>query len=89
MELPHLPRHRIPGPTLGELLKRVDDAQNDTPPHRFVHLPSPPSSFPFILSFTNLTYSVKLHRKSSLPQNAVVNTSATKTTKTLDRKSVV
>ncbi|KAF7804518.1 ABC transporter G family member 20-like [Senna tora] len=80
MELPffthrHLPRHHLPGPTLAELLKRVDDAQNDTPPHRILHLSPPPSSFPFLLSFANLTYSVKVRRKISLPwsQNGVVS----------------
>ncbi|CAL5193968.1 unnamed protein product [Lathyrus oleraceus] len=57
-------------PTLGELLKRVEDAQNDNnnaQPHHVLHLSSPSSSNtlppPFFLSFTNLTYSVKLNRK--------------------------
>ncbi|KAK7245213.1 hypothetical protein RIF29_40048 [Crotalaria pallida] len=55
--------------TLGELLKRVEDAQNDNntlpPPHHVLNLPPPPShpSHSFLLSFTNLTYSVKLRRK--------------------------
>ncbi|KAI9122001.1 hypothetical protein K1719_006690 [Acacia pycnantha] len=85
LELLHLPHPHISGPTLGELLKRVDDAQNDTPPHRILHLPPRPSSYPFILSFTNLTYSVKVRRKTTLPQNhfASEHSNAGKRTKTL------
>ncbi|XP_054795585.1 ABC transporter G family member 20-like [Prosopis cineraria] len=85
LELLHLPHPHVSGPTLGELLKRVDDAQNDTPPHRILHLPPPPSSYPFILSFNSLTYSVKVRRKMTLPPNHVVSeqSSATKGTKIL------
>ncbi|KAK7337002.1 hypothetical protein VNO77_17558 [Canavalia gladiata] len=58
-------------PTLGELLKRVEDAQNDNtataPPHHVLDLSPSSSSHPFVLSFTNLTYRVKLHRKMTLP----------------------
>ncbi|KAJ7977049.1 ABC transporter G family member [Quillaja saponaria] len=58
-------------PTLGELLKRVEDAQNDTsPPHQVLNLTNyslPPPSSPFVLSFHNLTYSVNVHHKMSLP----------------------
>ncbi|CAI8614522.1 unnamed protein product [Vicia faba] len=57
-------------PTLGELLKRVEDAQNDSnnaQPHHVLDLSSPSCSTtlppPFFLSFTNLTYSVKLNQK--------------------------
>ncbi|GMY14643.1 ABC transporter G family member 20-like [Fagus crenata] len=64
-------------PTLGELLKRVEDAQSDTsgpnsprPPHRVLDLTyacsSVPPSYPFVLSFNNLTYSVKVRQKMSL-----------------------
>ncbi|KAK7284245.1 hypothetical protein RJT34_18987 [Clitoria ternatea] len=61
--------------TLGELLKRVEDAQNDatSAPHHVLDLSSSSSSSstihspPFVLSFTNLTYSVRLHRKITLP----------------------
>jgi ABC-type lipoprotein export system ATPase subunit len=59
-------------PTLGELLKRIEDAQNDNnnpQPHHVLDLSSSSSSTtippPFFLSFTNLTYSVKLHKKMS------------------------
>ncbi|KAI4300187.1 hypothetical protein L6164_033592 [Bauhinia variegata] len=58
-------------PTLGELLKRVEDAQNDnlSPPHRALDLSNvspPPSSYPFLLSFNNLTYKVRVRGKISL-----------------------
>ncbi|XP_058740345.1 ABC transporter G family member 20-like [Vicia villosa] len=63
-------RRALHSPTLGELLKRVEDAQNDNnnaQPHHVLDLSSPSSSTtlppPFFLSFTNLTYSVKLDRK--------------------------
>ncbi|CAJ2632708.1 unnamed protein product [Trifolium pratense] len=60
-------------PTLGELLKRVEDAQNDKniadQPHHTLDVSSSSSSTtlppPFFLSFTNLTYSVKLQKKFS------------------------
>ncbi|GAU35357.1 hypothetical protein TSUD_337490 [Trifolium subterraneum] len=63
-----------PSPTLGELLKRVEDAQNDNniadEPHHILDVSSSSSSSttlppPFFLSFTNLTYSVKLKSKVS------------------------
>ncbi|OVA09975.1 ABC transporter-like [Macleaya cordata] len=57
-------------PTLGELLKRVEDAQNEsrgeTPVHHQV-LDMEPRSVPFVLSFSNLTYSVKTRRKLTIP----------------------
>ncbi|KAK2364050.1 ABC-2 type transporter family protein [Trifolium repens] len=60
-------------PTLGELLKRVEDAQNDNKiadqPDHILDISSSSSSTtippPFFLSFTNLTYSVKLKSKIS------------------------
>lgn len=60
-------------PTLGQLLKRVEDAQSDTesPAHRVLDLSlacsSVTASCPFVLSFNNLTYSVKVLKKMSLP----------------------
>ncbi|OAY45968.1 ABC transporter G family member 6 [Manihot esculenta] len=65
-------------PTLGQLLKRVGDVRkeatgdgNETPVHQVLELSDTsmeaPSSIPFILSFNNLTYSVKLRRKMTLP----------------------
>ncbi|XP_023526288.1 ABC transporter G family member 20-like [Cucurbita pepo subsp. pepo] len=62
-------------PTLGELLKRVEDAQS--PDHRTVdvsygcsYLAPHPVLYPFKLSFQNLSYSVKVRRRgSSLPEN--------------------
>ncbi|XP_061366678.1 ABC transporter G family member 20-like [Gastrolobium bilobum] len=61
-------------PTLGELLKRVEDAQNDNSddktvvaPHHVLDLSSSStSSHPFVLSFNNLTYSVRLRSKMTL-----------------------
>lgn len=76
MELVQLPKplrtRTHLSPTLGELLKRVEDAQNDSTnpqPHHVLDLSSSSSSsttlppHPFFLSFSNLTYSVKLHQK--------------------------
>ncbi|KAJ4824609.1 ABC transporter G member 6 [Turnera subulata] len=65
-------------PTLGQMLKRVGDARreavgdgSETPVHQVIELGSPnlevPRSIPFILSFNNLTYSVKVRRKLKLP----------------------
>ncbi|KAG2690406.1 hypothetical protein I3760_09G185300 [Carya illinoinensis] len=74
-ELKKLPQRSRPhvSPTLGELLKRVEDAQSDSesPAHRVLDLSSfacssVSSSYPFILSFENLTYSVKVVRKMPL-----------------------
>ncbi|ONI03234.1 hypothetical protein PRUPE_6G246200 [Prunus persica] len=58
-------------PTLGELLKSVGDAQSPDHDHHILDLgfpcsSVPPSSHPFVLSFTNLTYSVKVRRKVNL-----------------------
>ncbi|KAJ4978239.1 hypothetical protein NE237_009019 [Protea cynaroides] len=66
------------GPTLGELLKRVGDANGDeTPTHQVldmgtdtdVGLETRSLPLPFVLSFSNLTYSVKIRRKMRLPNN--------------------
>ncbi|RWR85994.1 ABC transporter-like protein [Cinnamomum micranthum f. kanehirae] len=87
MELEDLTRtslsRRIDGSsrTLGQLLKHVGDARNDTPeenpnPNHHHHVlelsePSPLANgnrpLPFVLSFSNLTYSVKTRRKLKLP----------------------
>ncbi|XP_021831370.1 ABC transporter G family member 20-like [Prunus avium] len=58
-------------PTLGELLKCVEDAQSPDHDHHILELgfpcsSVPRSSYPFVLSFTNLTYSVKVGRKVNL-----------------------
>lgn len=60
-------------PTLGQLLKRVGDVRkeatgdgNETPVHQVLelgHVSMEPRSLPFVLSFNNLTYSVKVRRK--------------------------
>lgn len=61
-------------PTLGQLLKRVGDARkeatgDETPVHQVLEVSDPgmePRSLPFVLSFSNLTYSVKIRRKMTL-----------------------
>lgn len=75
MELKPLSCKRHISPTLGELLMRVDDAQSDTSgpntprPHLVFDVSyacsSVSSSYPFVLSFKNLTYSVKVRQKMS------------------------
>ncbi|XP_022993811.1 ABC transporter G family member 6-like [Cucurbita maxima] len=62
-------------PSLGELLKRVGDVrreaagdENETPVHQVVDMNGKTletRSLPFVLSFNNLTYSVKVRRKIS------------------------
>lgn len=64
-------------PTLGQLLKRVGDARkeatgdgNETPVHQVVDLTDATIEtrpLPFVLSFSNLTYSIKVRRKMSFP----------------------
>ncbi|XAR56129.1 hypothetical protein NMG60_11036479 [Bertholletia excelsa] len=63
-------------PTLGQLLKCVGDVRkevtgDETPVHQVLDMSDAGSiesrSLPFVLSFNNLTYSVKVHRKLSLP----------------------
>ncbi|KAK6942892.1 ABC transporter-like, ATP-binding domain [Dillenia turbinata] len=66
------PRHGI-SPSLGELFKRVDeftDSGENSPAHQTLNISSISSnsrSYPFVLSFHNLTYSVKIRRKLSEP----------------------
>ncbi|KAL0541025.1 hypothetical protein IC582_021055 [Cucumis melo] len=60
-------------PTLGQLLKRVGDVRreangDETPVHQVLDMNGAslePRSLPFMLSFNNLTYSVKVRRKIS------------------------
>ncbi|KAJ4971438.1 hypothetical protein NE237_004537 [Protea cynaroides] len=65
-------------PTLGEFLKRVGDVRNggETPNHQVLEMSSPSHlslesrsqlPLPFLLSFSNLTYSVKSRRKMRFP----------------------
>ncbi|XP_071732884.1 ABC transporter G family member 6-like [Rutidosis leptorrhynchoides] len=66
-----------PSPSLGELLKYVGDIRKDsigdeTPAHRVVEMSetsneNEPRALPFVLKFTNLTYSVKVKRKIPVP----------------------
>ncbi|KAM7263054.1 hypothetical protein ACFE04_000737 [Oxalis oulophora] len=80
MELQQYPRRTKPtvSPTLAELLRRVEDAQNDpsnaTPPHHqvldlanYAADTSLPKASPFVLSFNNLTYSVKIRKNLEIP----------------------
>ncbi|KAJ8760256.1 hypothetical protein K2173_011668 [Erythroxylum novogranatense] len=65
--------------TLGQLLKHVGDARkeaagdgSETPVHQVLEIgretPEALRTVPFILSFNNLTYSVKIRRKMRLPE---------------------
>lgn len=62
-------------PTLGHLLKCVGDVRkevtgDETPVHQVLEMGGAnmePRSLPFVLSFSNLTYSVKTPRKVTLP----------------------
>ncbi|GLT93157.1 hypothetical protein SLE2022_109600 [Rubroshorea leprosula] len=59
-------------PTLGQLLKRVGDVRkevtgDETPVHPVLVDIGEPRPIPFVLSFNNLTYSVKVGRKIRLP----------------------
>ncbi|RYR50998.1 hypothetical protein Ahy_A06g026059 isoform B [Arachis hypogaea] len=67
-------------PTLGELLKHVEDAQNDNPNAPTQHVldlnSTPNSSHPFVLSFANLTYSVKVRQNDAT--DAKTDNAATK-----------
>ncbi|GAV64989.1 ABC_tran domain-containing protein/ABC2_membrane domain-containing protein [Cephalotus follicularis] len=79
MELQEYPTKTKPviSPTLAELLRRVEDAQteyesiNNNPAHQILELSyacsSLPTASPFVLSFSNLTYSVKVHKKFAFP----------------------
>lgn len=65
-EFTRKPKHTA-SPTLGELLQLVGDAHT-SPDHRILAMPLPePASYPFILSFNNLTYSVSASRKMTIP----------------------
>ncbi|KAK6943720.1 ABC-2 type transporter [Dillenia turbinata] len=75
MELQKLapgPRPRV-SPNLGELLERIDeftDSGENSPAHQTLSISSISSnsrSYPFVLSFHNLTYSIKVRRKISPP----------------------
>ncbi|TKY50615.1 ABC transporter G family member 1 [Spatholobus suberectus] len=79
MELDDRTRRPVSGdmPTLGQLLKHVGDARkeaagdgSETPVHHALDIADAagiePRSLPFVLSFSNLTYSVKVRRKMSL-----------------------
>ncbi|KAG4908678.1 hypothetical protein JHK86_057162 [Glycine max] len=76
MELDDLTRRPSAGdmPTLGQLLKHVGDVRkessgdgSETPVHHALDIPGiEPRSLPFVLSFSNLTYSIKSRRKMSL-----------------------
>ncbi|KAJ0028888.1 hypothetical protein Pint_35515 [Pistacia integerrima] len=76
-ELQQYPRRDKPdvSRTLAELLRRVEDANSsdDNTPidHRVLEISyscsSVPTSHPFVLSFNNLTYSVKVRQKLELP----------------------
>lgn len=68
-ELTRRPIHHVT-PTLGELLQRVGDAQTDsdaTPDHHVLEVSDNPTSSPFVLAFNNLTYSVKIPGKVTVP----------------------
>ncbi|KAG9145334.1 hypothetical protein Leryth_008269 [Lithospermum erythrorhizon] len=60
-------------PTIGNLLKHVGDARkqltgDETPVHQLLDINNmEPRSLPFVLSFKNLTYAVKIRRKLSIP----------------------
>lgn len=63
-------------PTLGHLLKCVGDVRkevtgDETPVHRVLDVSDPGGleqrALPFVLSFNNLTYNVKVRRKMALP----------------------
>ncbi|KAM1708153.1 hypothetical protein TB1_001224 [Malus domestica] len=77
MELNDFPRPANgASPSLGQLLKHVGDVRKDvtgdggeTPAHHALDISDAslePRSLPFVLSFNNLTYSVKIRRKFSL-----------------------
>ncbi|CAA0834131.1 ABC transporter G family member 6 [Striga hermonthica] len=65
-----------PQSTLGHLLKCVGDARRDpaggdeTPAHHVLDLGVPSSSLPFVLSFTNITYTVRVPRKRDMLSGA-------------------
>ncbi|KAG8380722.1 hypothetical protein BUALT_Bualt06G0045500 [Buddleja alternifolia] len=67
----------ITSPTLGQLLKCVGDMRkevtgDETPVHQALDINAAttidPRSLPFVLSFSHITYSVKIRRKFTLPK---------------------
>ncbi|XP_047947201.1 ABC transporter G family member 6-like [Salvia hispanica] len=67
-------------PTLGHLLKCVGDLQkevagDETPVHQALAISGcpEPRSIPFVLSFTNITYSIKVRRKFTLRRRAAAD----------------
>ncbi|XP_059666171.1 ABC transporter G family member 6-like [Cornus florida] len=64
-----------PSPTLGQLFKYVGDVRkeetgDETPVHQILDVSErslEPRSLPFVLSFSNLTYSIKIRRKMTFP----------------------
>ncbi|XVE75271.1 hypothetical protein DITRI_Ditri12bG0081800 [Diplodiscus trichospermus] len=59
-------------PTLGQLLKHVGDVRkeatgDETPVHEILVDVTEPRPTPFVLSFNNLSYSIKIRRKLPLP----------------------
>lgn len=67
-EFSRKPRHNV-SITLGELLKRVgDSAEEKNQVGNHTNFANSPSSYPFVLSFHNLTYSVKVKNKMALPR---------------------
>ncbi|XP_055801509.1 ABC transporter G family member 6-like [Solanum dulcamara] len=59
-------------PTFAQLLNNVTGDEAETPVHQVLtmdppHLLPPQQSIPFILSFSNLTYSVRVRRKNIFP----------------------
>ncbi|PIA52923.1 hypothetical protein AQUCO_01000645v1 [Aquilegia coerulea] len=64
----------VPSLTLGELLMRVEDTRNEgedklpvSQPHQVIEMNDNGRALPFVLSFSNLTYSVKTRGKMSFP----------------------
>ncbi|KAF5199304.1 Abc transporter g family member [Thalictrum thalictroides] len=64
----------VPSRTLGELLMRVEDTRNEgqdklsvLQPHQVIEMNDNNRALPFVLSFSNLTYSVKTRGKMSFP----------------------
>lgn len=76
-DLPEISGSAPPSPTLGELLQYVNNSRHEedrieTTSHRILEMnqmsyENEPQSLPFVLSFTNLTYSVKVRSKIGIP----------------------
>ncbi|CAI9289629.1 unnamed protein product [Lactuca saligna] len=83
MELKQLsrrPKHHI-SPTLGELLQFVGDANSS--PNAGHGVSDPLHASPFVLSFNSLTYSVKVSRKTAVPNSQVGGKAEMSNTKVL------